>query len=161
MAETIKSIDDQIAALEKLRGVLPEAQFAAMLADLQARRARLVAEGSLPSNNVLEARDITAENVVVGTQIINNFGKGSDDATPLSPKAQALYPLLNQYFSLTDLEDLSFQLGIDWDDLRGDTKGGKARALLLHCDRHDLLPNLVGRMRAARPNLKNQLSALG
>ena len=160
MADTLKTIDDQIAALEKLHGVLPDAQIKAKLAELHTTREQLAIHAQAPvPGNTLNANDITAENVVVGTQIINhNYAGANDESVALSSQAQVLYPLLNQSFDLNDLEELCFQLGIDWDNLRGDTKGSKARALLRYCDNRGLVPRLQSLMRLARPNLRDQLT---
>jgi hypothetical protein len=41
--------------------------------------------------------------------------------------------------------------------LSGDAKSGKARALVRHCEMHDLLPQLQQAMRLARPNLQDEI----
>jgi hypothetical protein len=45
----------------------------------------------------------------------------------------------------------------DWDNLSGDAKSGKARALVRHCEKHDQLPQLQQAMRLARPNLQHDI----
>ncbi len=110
--------------------------------------------------NTLNAQDINARNVVVGTQINISQPAPEDNSSPagLSQLAQKLYGSLNaHWFDLNDLQDLAFQLNIDWDSLPGVAKPGKARALLQHCEKHSLLTRLQSLMRLARPNLRDQL----
>ena len=96
-------------------------------------------------------------NINTGTLTHNYFGEASDK--PINTAlGRTLYGLLNdRWFSLSDLEDIAFQMGIDWDALAGNAKPGKARALVLHCEQHEQLPQLKRLMRLARPNLREQL----
>jgi hypothetical protein len=114
-------------------------------------------------NNTLNANDIHAQgDVVVGQKIVINHNTGVPPAAPASPTntpaalPQRLYALLSaHWFDQNDLQDLAFKLGIDWDNLSGDAKSGKARALVRHCEMHDQLPQLQQAMRLARPNLQH------
>jgi hypothetical protein len=84
--------------------------------------------------------------------------RSETDAAPISDEARQLYALLSDtWFTLNDLEDLAFSLGIDWDVLAGDEKTGKARALTRYCEARGMLPRLRRAVRMARPNLKDQL----
>lgn len=75
-----------------------------------------------------------------------------------SPMAKNLYTILkDKWFSESELEDLAFQLDLDWDKLRGDTKDDKARALVQACEQNGLIEKLRGLMRLARPNLRDRL----
>ena len=92
--------------------------------------------------------------------INNNYAEAPLPEPPATtpPAARYLAPLLNTYFSLEELEGLCFEMGIDADNLRGQTKEAKARALVSHCERHGTLDELKRVMRIARPNLRAQLS---
>jgi hypothetical protein len=69
-----------------------------------------------------------------------------------------LTDLLNDYFSEGDLEDVCFRMGIEWENLRGETRNAKARSLVQYCQRLDIVPRLKDIMRAMRPNLRSQLA---
>jgi hypothetical protein len=106
-----------------------------------------------------------AENssIVGRDQVVNNnyYGNQSEEESAtsrLSDDSRKLVDLLNEYFDINDLEDLAFQMSLDWDNLRGETKKAKARALVLHCEKTERLDNLKRIMRLARPNLRSQLS---
>jgi hypothetical protein len=65
-----------------------------------------------------------------------------------------LVPLLNLLdadFDLSELQDLSFLLGVDYENLGGETKRGKARELLLSMQRHGRLPDLIASCAGLRP----------
>lgn len=65
--------------------------------------------------------------------------------------------LINTHFSLEEIEDLCFKMGIDDENLRGQTKMAKARALVIHCHRTATLEALKQHMLDQRPNLRDQL----
>jgi hypothetical protein len=106
-----------------------------------------------------------AGNVAGRDQTINNF-YGQPPADPAgaagsgliaSEEGRKLYKLLNDYFSMDDIEGLCFELGIDEDNLRGETKLGKARALVQHVEANGRRDELKKLMRVQRPNLRSQL----
>jgi hypothetical protein len=107
--------------------------------------------------------NISAGGDVVGREKIthNYYGAGALSESVManwSPAAKNLYSLLkDKWFSESDLEDLAFQLDLDWDNLRGETKTDKARALVQACEQNGLVEKLRSLMRLARPNLKAQL----
>jgi hypothetical protein len=49
-------------------------------------------------------------------------------------------------------------MGVDWDNIRGETKRGKARALVVQAERTGQTPQLKSIIRLARPNLRSQLT---
>jgi len=111
---------------------------------------------SSPSNT-LNANDINATTVVVGTQtIIHNHGPGAEDV-PKSEKSAGndtrLLEILKTKFSSEDLSSLAFMLDIEYEDLAGDTKTAKAISLIGYCQRHDKLDQLRDAVRRARPNV--------
>ncbi len=61
--------------------------------------------------------------------------------------------VLSEYFSLSDLETLSFDLGIDPDNLEGQTLSAKAMSLVQYCVRRSMTPRLIDAIRAQRPNV--------
>jgi hypothetical protein len=69
-------------------------------------------------------------------------------------KAPDLRENLVDDFSEDDLRDICFDMNIVWDDLPADTRGGKARELIIYCERHGRVRALLetcGRMRADDP----------
>ena len=72
--------------------------------------------------------------------------------------ARGLVPLLNQYFGLSDIDSLCFEMGIDDEQLRGQTKDEKARSMVAFVQQNGRLDELKKLMRMARPNLRTQLS---
>lgn len=58
---------------------------------------------------------------------------------------------LIESFNLNELNALSFFLGIDWEELKGDTKSTKAISLILYIARNGRLHELVERLRQERP----------
>lgn len=50
---------------------------------------------------------------------------------------------LSEHFNLDELQTLCFDLGIQYDNLAGETLNAKVRELVKHCYRHDLLHNLI------------------
>jgi hypothetical protein len=56
-----------------------------------------------------------------------------------------------RFFDLDELANLCQDLGIDFEDLAGDTREGKARELILYSGRHACLSDLVRRCRELRP----------
>ncbi len=63
-----------------------------------------------------------------------------------SPPTILRYYLLANY-SLTDLRDISAQLGIDWEQISGDNKKAKVRNFLLYLYRRNRVDELVQRLR--------------
>jgi S1-C subfamily serine protease len=62
-------------------------------------------------------------------------------------------PLLKEVkrvLSSGDLEDLAFELKIEYDDLPGSTKSAKARELILFCERRDMVRELLAALTEAR-----------
>jgi hypothetical protein len=68
-----------------------------------------------------------------------------------------LRTLITEHFDLEELRDLCFNLGIDFDDLRGEGKTAKARELVLYAQRRDRLNDLVIELKRLRPTLANKL----
>lgn len=60
---------------------------------------------------------------------------------------------LDDGYNSDELRDLCFELGIDYEDLPGETQSAKARELVLYAKRHNLTAQLVALVMAARPGL--------
>lgn len=60
---------------------------------------------------------------------------------------------LEQFFSLEELLQLAFEMGVDFDNLPGSGKERKARELVLFFDRRSQLEMLVQKVRELRPFL--------
>ena len=60
---------------------------------------------------------------------------------------------LTDYFSLDDLRDVCFDLGIDYESLEGLNKPSKVRELIIFAERHSMLDRLVEHARQLRPDV--------
>lgn len=69
------------------------------------------------------------------------------------PSPTIIRDALVNYFSLGELRTLCFDLSIDYEDLEGGSKQGKALALVQYARRHNRYPDLVNAIRQARPHL--------
>ena len=67
-----------------------------------------------------------------------------------------LVPLLEslvRYFDLDELRTLCFDLGLDYDELRGEVKSAKARELITVMLRQNRLAELASRLQVQRPDV--------
>jgi len=82
---------------------------------------------------------------------------GQGAAPTGAPAADALAfrlrEVLDQRFSLEELKTLCFDLRVDYEDLGGEGKGGKARELVAYMQRHSNLQGLVAAIRRARRDI--------
>ncbi len=60
---------------------------------------------------------------------------------------------LASYFSESELNDLCFDLNIDYENLPDQTKLEKARELIIYCQRHGRMADLMARCQELRPQL--------
>ena len=70
-----------------------------------------------------------------------------------------LRQLLTKHFSLEELRTLSFDLGIDFDEIGGETKSAKVREFISYAERHGRLDDLLAEAAAARPALPWPITA--
>jgi hypothetical protein len=63
-----------------------------------------------------------------------------------------LRDFITRNFNDSELRDLCFDLGIEYENLGGDNKAAKARELVAYCQRHGRLIELEGTCRRLRPN---------
>jgi outer membrane protein assembly factor BamB/tetratricopeptide (TPR) repeat protein len=82
------------------------------------------------------------------------------DAEPFSPPEGPgaidtvnLHRCLTEYFNEEELRDLCFRLDVDYDDLPGAGKAGKARELITYHERRRALPALIDMCRELRPKV--------
>lgn len=112
--------------------------------------------GAYMDGNVSAGKDFVGRG-----QVVNNyFGTAPDTAPSLvtTPEGRKLYGLLDRHFSTDEIAGLCFELGVNWDNLKGETKAGKVRALIQHSEKNDTLAALK-LMRVQRPNLRDQLTS--
>ena len=64
----------------------------------------------------------------------------------------ALRDLLVNYFNEEELRTLSFELDVSYDDLGASGKMGRARELIMYCDRRCRIDELLSQCRRYRPN---------
>lgn len=65
-----------------------------------------------------------------------------------------VWQLVTTHFSLEDIRTTCFVLGIDYETLPGEGKGGKARELVMYCRNRAMLGPLVTRLQQDRPSLE-------
>jgi hypothetical protein len=63
---------------------------------------------------------------------------------------------IKDHFNQNDLKELCFNLGLDFEDLPGETRKDKARELVIYCQQHGLLMSLVNQCQKLRPHLSWQ-----
>jgi hypothetical protein len=63
-----------------------------------------------------------------------------------------LRDFITRNFNDSELRDLCFDLGIEYENLGGDNKSAKARELVAYCQRHTRLGELEATCRRLRPN---------
>jgi len=68
----------------------------------------------------------------------------------MSNDTTAIRQRLEEQFDLEELRTLSMDLGVDFDNLRGEGKAAKARELVLYLQRRGRLDALVAAIQAAR-----------
>lgn len=64
----------------------------------------------------------------------------------------ALQFLISRHFNDEELRQLCFAMNVEYSELPGIGSDGKARELVLYCNRHNRLGELFRRVKAARPS---------
>lgn len=70
---------------------------------------------------------------------------------PSSHQLQKLRSQIDNHFSMADIRELCFQMGIDFDHLAGDEKRTKIISLLQYVEQRDLFPELIAQLKENRP----------
>lgn len=104
------------------------------------------------------AGNVSAGGDFVGRDKIIHNHNAAPELSDIPATARELVPLLNKYFGLSDIDSLCFEMGIDDEQLRGQTKDEKARSMVAFVQQNGRLDELKKLMRMARPNLRAQLS---
>ena len=105
---------------------------------------------------------ITKAGNIIGSTVVNangnvNIHMPGAVATPevkLDTHDIAVNDALEEYFSIEDINGLCFNLGIDDQEIKGDTKSVRARELVKYCKHNNLLGRLVSAMKKERNFLK-------
>lgn len=171
--QQLTEIEKQIANLEGMGGVLSAEQLQAALAPLRQKKAELESQlaGAAYSATVsgsgavaqgMGATAVGERGVNVGGSVGGSIITGdsntiiiygvpsAEEAAALPPELVPLRKLLGQYFSLSELHTLAFDLGISHDDLPGSTRPQFAESLILHCYRQNRLEALLQLCRTQR-----------
>lgn len=64
---------------------------------------------------------------------------------------RVLYQAIGKLFSVDEIDDLAFQLGIAVEDLEGGTVGRRSRSLVSYARRHGIVEELTALVRRMRP----------
>lgn len=64
-----------------------------------------------------------------------------------------LLQILRDHYSLEEFRNLCFKLNVRYDHLGGEALPGKARELLIHCQQHERIHDLIAVIRQERPHL--------
>jgi len=76
------------------------------------------------------------------------------DGTVLDSDRVALCKKITGYFSGSELNTLCFDLGIEYENLAGDTKESKSRELIVHCERNGQFSKLLKYCQGHRSHVK-------
>ncbi|MEZ4518075.1 MAG: hypothetical protein R3C44_15060 [Chloroflexota bacterium] len=71
------------------------------------------------------------------------------------PNRNDLLDFLDHHYNLEEFKTLCFRLGVDYDDLPGETLLGKMRELVAYMERHRRLPDLQRRLERDHPDAYN------
>jgi hypothetical protein len=108
-------------------------------------------------DNVVQIGSVTGGEVVFGPEKSEAAGGESDEEEPHTraeiEQLAVLRKTLSTRFSESELRDLVFDLGLDYGNLPGDSKGDKARELVAYCDRHGRTSALVEAIQKGRPDI--------
>ena len=56
-------------------------------------------------------------------------------------------------FNDSELRDLCFDMGVDYESLKGEGKSDKVRELVAYCERRQIVPDLVAKCKELRPKV--------
>lgn len=143
-----------VAAAEKLTSALKAAGIAPQVSNTISNNSGIAVQGSTVTGDIVQGDKIGGNKI--GTQI-NHYNTAPELSAINNADARAIVPLLNEYFSISDIDGLCFEMGIDDEQLRGQTKDEKARSLVKYVEDRGRLDELKKLMRVARPNLRDRL----
>jgi nucleoside phosphorylase len=106
-----------------------------------------------------EEQQLNPESTAPASSQVEPVQKGSTTVEQRSQNqvdVTALRDLLTAQFNIEELQDLCVDLGIDYENLSGQGKGGKARELIAYAQRRNRMDDLIARARALRPQAEWQ-----
>lgn len=92
--------------------------------------------------------------IVTGSGATIHNGRSTSSPTSLPPELAFLRNNLVRYFNESELNALSFDLGVAPDDLPNETRTELAQALVAYAHRHNRLADLIDHCRAKRPHVR-------
>ena len=112
-------------------------------------------DGTYVEHDLSTGRDFVGRDSVVN----NYYGRASaaDTNTAVSPLGQKLAHMLTSRFSLGELNGVCFDLGVNKDELSGQTLSERAQELVLLCERRKRIAALRAVMLSARDDLQDEL----
>lgn len=99
------------------------------------------------------AARLSAEAVVGRLRAEMDIAVKSQELPEQEMSREALRRVLDDHYNIEELKDLCLTLGIDYEDIPGDTQSAKARELVLYMQRRDRLAELVEQVMRERPTL--------
>ncbi len=83
----------------------------------------------------------------VATEVVTQY----DNPNYLANK---VFPTIKEYFNKEEIQDLSFHLGVEYEDLPAHTRTSLSRELIRACDRLGIIDNLIKLCQEKRPNIE-------
>lgn len=119
-------------------------------------RIRLIAEApevlALPWEFLFDPQRGDFVSLLPRTLLVRQRAQPTIIAPTVAPQRIALHEILYTRFSLDELRMLGFQLGVEYENLSGDTLNRKTLELVLYMERHGRLPELQAAIQRLRPN---------
>ena len=124
----------------------------------EAKTINYIITGDYIEGDKTSVGDITdSEGIAVGSGASAAVEKGSKPTAGAGAgaggqalDARAIYKLIVEKFNLAEIQELCFDLAIDFEDLGGSGKRGKARELVTYVERRGRLEELYAAIQAAR-----------
>lgn len=82
------------------------------------------------------------------------------ETAPHAPQSRAVLTALrvafDELFTESELQNIYFDLGVEWDEVSGATKSDKARGLVQHMEKRRRVPELVNQLDRYRPGWRSE-----
>lgn len=150
------------ALQERRRRHTPDAllKISRAYSELAERVTQLEHDRARDHETIMQLRVQVEEWAAYGRLLAAKLREFTDDVPP-APKSTAVVNLTNEHqtvaqaiamlFSLDEIDDLAFRMGISPGQISGDTTTKRARELVDYMRRHNRLDELVGLARQLRP----------
>jgi hypothetical protein len=106
--------------------------------------------------DVVQIGAVTGGMVNIGPQ--TNYSQASPTAASpekqpleIDPRLRQLLDVLDSRFNTSEIRDICFALGVDYDNLQGETKRGKAQSLIEYHQHRDQISGLESEVSRRRP----------